>query len=362
MKKVLFVAPVVKNRYKGGISRIVEMLSTDAVKVLFDVNLVDIEFFNSEIIKRAKNTEGRFRLLNVLQIWLLFLALFKKVISENHSVVHFNTSSGLPLLKDQLVFFTVSLARKKKYYLHIHYGGIEATLLRGSLRGLQLYLLNRLDGVVVLSETFRAELVSAGVQRSKVFVLYNFHNYSVKNKIVNTSILGIKLLFIGSISKRKGFYDLLYSLKSLNIDYELNVLGDFESYALEEDVKHIVSEANLNVNFLGYLNGKEKELVLTMSDILVLPSYGEGFPMVIPEAMAFGCAILASNVAAIPEIICNGYNGFLIKPGDVLDLSDKIKLLHFDFNLLNCIKSNNLASASNFGVEKFVNDLCIIYK
>jgi glycosyltransferase involved in cell wall biosynthesis len=65
--------------------------------------------------------------------------------------------------------------------------------------------------------------------------------------------------------------------------------------------------------------------ILKQSNIMVLPSlFGEGLPMVILEAMALGIPVVASNIEGIPEIIEDGVNGFLVNPGDVEELSNKV--------------------------------------
>jgi glycosyltransferase involved in cell wall biosynthesis len=62
-------------------------------------------------------------------------------------------------------------------------------------------------------------------------------------------------------------------------------------------------------------------------DILVLPSYGEGFPLVLLEAMSIGLPVIASRVAGIPEMIVDGETGILIPPGNIEVIGDEIKRL-----------------------------------
>ncbi len=74
----------------------------------------------------------------------------------------------------------------------------------------------------------------------------------------------------------------------------------------------------------GLTHGKEKEAVFDYCDILVLPSYVEGQPLVILEALSWGMPVIATNVGGIPDTIKDGKNGYLIAPADIQTLEKKI--------------------------------------
>src|SRR5690606_1577459 len=93
--------------------------------------------------------------------------------------------------------------------------------------------------------------------------------------------------------------------------------------------------------------------ILNEADILILPSYREGCPNVILEAMASKTAIIASNVGAIPDLIKSGENGFLINSGDADAiakyiteyLKDPKLILSHSTNGLDFVRRNNSISA-----------------
>ncbi len=136
----------------------------------------------------------------------------------------------------------------------------------------------------------------------------------------------------------------------------------FHSYSIELLFKNQIRNQNLNVHFRGYLDGELKENLLRVSDILVLPSYAEGFPMVIPEAMAFGCAIISTNVAGIPDIVRSDYNGFLLEPGQISELTDKILYFGRNRDILKKFQEKSLELSMKYTIKEYINQLSQIYK
>lgn len=76
------------------------------------------------------------------------------------------------------------------------------------------------------------------------------------------------------------------------------------------------------VHFNGFVSGEKKTGLLRRTDVFVLPSYNEGLPISILEAMSYGCAILSTPVGGIPEIVRD--NGILVEPGNIQGIADTI--------------------------------------
>ena len=83
-------------------------------------------------------------------------------------------------------------------------------------------------------------------------------------------------------------------------------------------VKKIVNEKKLKkyIKVLGWIDKDKKEKYLRECSIFILPSYNEGMPMSIIEAMAYKNAVISTNVGGIPQVIDNNKNGILIEQGD----------------------------------------------
>ena len=79
------------------------------------------------------------------------------------------------------------------------------------------------------------------------------------------------------------------------------------------------------VHYMGWLTKDNRADVFRNTIVNVLPSYNEGLPMTILESMGYGIPNISTSIAAIPEAIVDGINGFLIKPGDIDKLAAKIK-------------------------------------
>ncbi len=131
------------------------------------------------------------------------------------------------------------------------------------------------------------------------------------------------LLFLGRWVSQKGIYELLEALKSLNQEGNnvvLILIGSCDNDEIlkkinEEDLKNFVIPIGIVENTLEFF---------CASDIFVLPSYAEGLPIAMLEAMACGLPVVVSAVGGIPYVVENFKDGILVKPQDSKDLIDKI--------------------------------------
>lgn len=140
---------------------------------------------------------------------------------------------------------------------------------------------------------------------------------------------GKRLLYVGRLAAEKGLPVLLESLTKL-VDSEpeliLTVVGDGADRALLEQQ---VSKLNLqnHVRFLGYQSQSAVREHLKNTDVFVLPSFAEGIPVVLMEAMAAGVAVVATQVAGVSELVLSGANGYVVAPGDRHALTECIGFL-----------------------------------
>jgi len=173
------------------------------------------------------------------------------------------------------------------------------------------------------------------ISNSKIFYIedpvseryFGIQNYEKENRI----------LFVGTIIKRKGIEDLIqsvYLLKEKIRNIKLRIIGwGHENY--QNQILDYINNNNLqaNVDFLGFKNSEEIADELSKSCLLVLPSYIENCPNVILEAMATGKPVIATRVGGIPYIVKDGITGFLVDAGDINALTRSILQLMEDKDL-----------------------------
>jgi glycosyltransferase involved in cell wall biosynthesis len=143
---------------------------------------------------------------------------------------------------------------------------------------------------------------------------------------------GKTLLFVGRLAAIKGvsvLLDAMAQLKDAHPDARLVLIGDGgERKALE--AKAAALGLSDMVKFAGYRSQPEVAAALQDADVFVLPSFAEGVPVVLMEAMASETPVIAPRVAGVPELVEDGVSGFTVSPGDVDDLAAKIDALLSD--------------------------------
>jgi len=165
----------------------------------------------------------------------------------------------------------------------------------------------------------------------------------------------VTFLFVGWLERFKGVYELLDAASELSAKgYEFRVIicgGGSEGQCLQARASKLGLDSI--VSFLGWVHGDEKRTVLTRSDVLVLPSYSEGLPNAVLEAMAAGLGLVCSAVGGIPSLVLSSAQGLLIPPRDSKALSGAMELLVEDRRRIAEMGRLNLAHVRAYhSVEK----------
>ncbi|MFA5857128.1 MAG: glycosyltransferase family 4 protein [Candidatus Pacearchaeota archaeon] len=130
------------------------------------------------------------------------------------------------------------------------------------------------------------------------------------------------LLFIGRVSTNKGICELLEAIKEFDDKVELLIIGEEVE---KEKWRSYIKKNNLNnIKFLGKIYGEEKINYLSACDSLILPSYTEGAPVVIMEAIARNLPVIASEVGGVKKMIENNREGLIIAPKSVREVKNAI--------------------------------------
>jgi glycosyltransferase involved in cell wall biosynthesis len=142
----------------------------------------------------------------------------------------------------------------------------------------------------------------------------------------------LRVVSLGRLGQRKGSYDIVSAVAALSHEeraaVHIHLAGDGEV----DKVRTAVHAAGLGktVTVHGWLNAQEGAELLSRADIFALPSYAEGLPMALLEAMAAAVAVITTPVGSITEIVRDGENGILVPPGDVAALTTALRTLISD--------------------------------
>lgn len=171
------------------------------------------------------------------------------------------------------------------------------------------------------------------------------------------------VLYVGRFYPIKGVKYLITAMQRIR-HAEANAKLVLVGYGSdEEDLRLSVKELGLSdcVRFVGAVQNDVIPVYMAASDVLVLPSLSEGFPMVSLEAMAASLPIVATSVGGIPSIVEDGINGFLVKPRDAAQIADKVFSILCDPELSHFISTNNKNKAQRYTWESVAHDLEAVY-
>lgn len=146
---------------------------------------------------------------------------------------------------------------------------------------------------------------------------------------------GTELLFTGRLSAVKGLPVLFQALVKVREEHphaRLTLVGDGPDRPWLEDYARELGLGDA-VEFAGYQSLEEVRQRLSRTDIFVLPSFAEGVPVVLMEAMAAGLPVIATRIAGVPELVEDGVSGFVVTPGEAGALAERISLLLADGGL-----------------------------
>jgi len=133
------------------------------------------------------------------------------------------------------------------------------------------------------------------------------------------------VLFMGRVGERKGIFDLIEAWPSVVEACpraRLRVGGDGDLDRLHERVDAL--DLADSVEVLGWISGEDRLEAYAEADVYCLPSYAEGLPISVLEAMASGLAVVSTTVDGIPDAVVEGETGFLLEPGDREGTADRL--------------------------------------
>lgn len=284
---------------------------------------------------------------------------------KHYDVLHLCTSASISLMKD-LIMLKIAKWHQVRTILHFHFGRIPSM---ENNRRWEWWLLCRVMRYVDIAipmdnESFET-LIAAGFY--KVICIPNPLSPKVP-KFVKSNLDQIQrdermILFVGDCIRSKGIYELVKACREIP-EIQLVLAGFIEESTRQELIQ--ISEGGEWLKFLGQIPYEEVLNLMLKCGVFVLPSYTEGFPNVILESMACGCAIIGSAVGAIPEMLKeeNGKHfGITIPPRDVKTLNMAIWQYLTDPELKEeCRNNARIRVNNNYSMDSIWEKLLYVWK
>jgi glycosyltransferase involved in cell wall biosynthesis len=283
--------------------------------------------FNVDYISTYERTGLRWQLRTMLRALVRMLRL---LLTRQVALVHAHSASRGSFVRKSLL---CALARGAgvPYVLHIHSGefpvfyGTECNALA---KWWVRYTLRHAATVVCLTETWRTHL-QAVEPRARAAVIGN--PVEIPPALPPSRDTVIEVLFLGRLREQKGVFDLLRALPQVLQrcpQMRFVLAGDegidaCRAYAEQLGVAHALV-------LPGWVSGEEKAALLRRADLFVLPSYAEGLPVGLLEAMALGIPIVTTPVGGVPDLIDDGVHGLMVAPKDAAALAAALVRLGTD--------------------------------
>jgi len=335
-KNILLIAP--KNGKQGAMYLFTDNILGSNLKKKY--NFMILNTHKSQIVRN----HIIFNFFNSLRInfILLHLLFFKKI-----DLVIISTSSLLGFYEKSLMLI-ISKMFGKKTILCIHGGGFFYFYNNSNLQYIIRKVLNASDSVIVLVKKWKKKL--GKITYTDIFVLDQCLQKC--NLKISKKAKGIKILFVGRLEKAKGVYDLIKAIKIINSN---KVKRNIKFILVGKDAQGVSKNNKIpNVVYTEQISRDKVMKYYAMSDIFVLPSYFEASPFAVLEAMSFGLPLVVTNVGAMPEVIEDGVNGFVVSSGNYKKLADKILTLITNEQLRKKMSRANIAKfRNNYSLDKF---------
>jgi glycosyltransferase involved in cell wall biosynthesis len=238
---------------------------------------------------------------------------------KRRAVVHVHAAAGAGFWREA-AFMSAAFAAGCPVVLQLHGRGFEPSI---------RWFLERAALVCVPCESMRGWVRS--VTRNVDVVLAP---PPVALTVTAVSAKPNLVLFLGRLEAKKGIYDLLDAIAGVRAalpDVRLVCAGDGDRIGVARYAERLgIADA---VKFTGWVGPSGKRALLESAAVYALPSYSEGIPMSLLEAMAAGVPAVASPVGGIPEVLTDGVSGLLAAPGDVATLTRLLRKLLIDRKL-----------------------------
>ena len=324
---------------------------------------VDVSYMTTAGSSRPSHRAGKLSLENLGMALSQYVRFLIHLARSRPQIIHLHTSQRLGWLKDS-VFVLVGKVLGRRVVVHVHGDLLGAS--SSFERRYTTAVLKTADAVVAVADTWKQKL-GESIPISHIHTFVNCIDTS-KVRVGTSGAPNPRVVFLGRVGQEKGVFDLIDAFRHLEergCPMTLTVAGDEAASGDLERLEIQIEEAGLSdrVHLAGPIWGDEKWDLLAEADLFVLPSYAEQLPIALLEAMAAGCAIVATRVGGIPDVIEDGYNGLLVDPADIPSLTEALETLCRDDELRQTMGQRNRTLAQErLDVVPYVDGLLEFYQ
>ena len=294
----------------GGIASVIATYAADGLFLRWPIMTLDSHVTGAQWRKLAAFLSALAR----------FTAL---LLGRRVGLLHVHASSG-PSFWRKTCFALLALMFRRPVLLHIHSGEFMAfyTARCGPIRQRVVrYVFEHSTRVIALSASWRDRILSIAPRANVVCIPNPVIVAEGKPRQLRQRIV----LFLGKICDEKGVFDLIEAWRQVQSHFDgarLILAGNGEIERARAHINRL--RLTDSIELPGWVSGEQKNALLAKADVCVLPSYFEGMPMSILEAFGSGLPCVATTVGGIPDMMSNGIEGRLIRPGDIQALADAL--------------------------------------
>lgn len=302
------------------------------------------------------DSEGKFK-----KVLRSICTLFKFILLVRYyDLIHINTTLDNRSSFRDLVYSTVAYLFRKSYVIQIHGGTVDRVgFFRIKLFAfLYKFILKKSKKVLVLTNVQLLEIKS--FFSVEVIIVRNFIPPPLCEPVVKRKTNQLKILFLSRIEAGKGIFELIEACSKLyekGIGFELHVAGDGPCL---NNCINLANNINCgdNIHFYGYADEKLKLDLFNMANVFVLPSYSEGLPYSVLEAMSQGLPIVVTPVGAIPEILIDGDEAIFVEPKNSDSLVNALECFIKNNDLFKELSTVSLIKSKDFTLKKMREVFC----
>lgn len=254
---------------------------------------------------------------------------------------------------------TCEKCRRGRFFNCILHKCVHGSLVKSALAaiGSYLYLIlnpyRKIYRLISPSYFLSDKMREMGYRNNNLMVLHNFFS---PDKNLAAMEKAPYVLYFGRLSRIKGVGTLLKAAQKLgHIRFVIAGRG--------EDEEEFRKSAGSNVEFRGFLTGKELNTLVRKAMFSVYPSeWYENCPMSVLESQAVGTPVIGANIGGIPELIQNNVDGLLFESGNAEDLQEKISCLYSNHSVLQEFSMKCIQKVRQFSIDKYYDELLGLYR